>query len=131
MNLIRSTNYPCENGDIDHTSYTYGLYIHKGNQNEAQVDQLAMQMNTYFPIFTEQINVNQNRLNIQQENIEYSTIKGSEDNEGYIVRLYEKNGEHIRVNLVEEVEEELIVNENKFKISFKPYEIITMKIIYN
>jgi len=143
MNLLRSTNYPCENGDIDRTNYQYGLYVHEGNQNQAHVDALAMEMNTFFPRFNEKIDVLSNWISIDKENIDYSSIKGSEDNKGTIIRLYEKNGEitetSIRftrelskiylVNLIEEFEEELNINNQTINISFKPFEIITLKII--
>ncbi len=143
MNLLRSTNFPCVDGDIARHSYSYGLYIHEGLIKESKVDQIAMQFNTFFPSFNAALDIYEKWLTIDQPNITYSSIKRSEDNRGTIIRLYENNGEetcaHVKIaklsikqigitNLIEE-NEVFLTNKNEFHLTFKPFEIITIKVI--
>lgn len=138
INLLRSTNYPAINGDIDKTSYKYQFIIKKENHTKNNINRQAIIFNTFYPAFTEELKTN-NFLSFDNDNIEISAIKVAEEKDGYIIRLYNKNKVRTNLtftrendikdlyltNLIEENIERLIKNELKFG----PFEIKTIKII--
>ncbi|QWB95486.1 hypothetical protein KHQ89_05905 [Mycoplasmatota bacterium] len=140
MNLLRSTNYPAVSGDIGKTSYQYALVLHESNHIDAHIDELGMQMNTFYPIFAKELEVNE-LFKISSKDIECSAIKESSDKKAIIVRLYEKHGKQVdtkviwnqlpvkicETNLIEKDEVE-VTNDS---INFKPYEIKTFKVYMN
>ncbi len=137
LNLHRSTNYPALNGDIEKTSYQYAFYFSDVDYIKSNLDHLAEIFNTVFLPLNKVTNID--TIKVDNNNITYSTIKQSEDNKGYIVRLYNKtnlnqdltltlniNYEKIELtNLVEEAINEL----DNLEFKFTPYEIKTIKIV--
>lgn len=141
INLLRSTNYPCKDGDIGQTSYTYALYIHQGDRHNAKVDNVAMALNTHFLSFDKPVDIKEKWLQVSHANIDYSTIKAAEEGNAIVIRLYEKAGlltqakiridlDLVNVNLVNIAEEHLkeIGTTREFELVFKPYEVHTIKI---
>ena len=132
LNLLRSTNYPCINGDIGHHNINYSFYIHKGN-SLLKTDIIAEEKNTYLIYSSKEIPFNP-IINIDDE-INISTIKTSENNDGTIVRLYNRTNKEKEVilninnkfkqlyetNLLED-----IIKEISKEITFKPFEIKTI-----
>lgn len=134
--LLRSTNHPCENGDIGHTSYRYAIYPH-GKIISGEIDGRA---NAYT---SESLYSNIDSLllpslvKFDHDHLEYSTLKPSYDDDSYILRVYEKCGQHLNTSFeVKEGYELFITNiledecstvDNK-NVSFGPYEIKTLLI---
>lgn len=139
MNLLRSTNYPAVNGDIGQTCYKYGLVLHDTDHIEAKIDELALAMNSYTPFFKSECSQLPIFM-INHPNIDYTTIKGSYDQNGIVIRLHEKHGIPSQVtlefkqqpkalyhtNLLEQVESEI----DSMTLDFKPYQIRTIKVIF-
>ena len=88
--------------------------------------------------------VNQQFIKVDNENIIVETVKPAEEGSSFIVRLYEAIGGFTQANISfpllprvsavktnlkeEEIETFENTNENSFKITLKPFEIITMKV---
>lgn len=137
LNLLRSTNYPCVNGDIGETSYEYALYVHEGDDVKSNVDEIAYIFNSDFLMSKEQIII-KNPFIMKNKNLQYSCIKNKYNGEGIIIRIYEKNGVKTKLNLAktslkeknitlvnfieEEINEEIIDN----TLLFKPFEVKTL-----
>ena len=84
-------------------------------------------------------------LSAEPANIVVETVKGAEDGNGLIVRLYESQrrrsqvhlrtgfnlGSAWRTNLLEENQEALMPDENTLSFSVRPYEIVTLRLVPN
>ncbi len=139
VNLIKSTDYPAEHGDIGCHAFRYGLYIHKGSHIEAGVDRQAMEFNTWFPVAGNGIKIITPLMTLDNENITYSTVKSSEAGDDLVVRLYERNGRDCsctvtfsmpiaaiyETNLVEEGLI-LLSETNAVELEFSPFEVKTL-----
>ena len=139
LNLLRSTNFPCQNGDIGKTKYQYAFSIQNANESLYDIDNFGLNFNAQYLMFDqEELSP---FLKIDNNNIEYSTIKDSFNDKSHIIRLYEKSGElnyanlHFErnvkqaylVNLVEDRIEKITVDENSINLMFTPYEIKTIQ----
>lgn len=137
LDLLRSTNHPCVNGDIGETSYEYALYLHLGNDNKAKVDKVAYIFNSDFLMSSRKIKLLET-FNMKNDDLEYSCLKNKYKGEGVIIRIYERNGRKTKldltktslkdkkvslVNFIEEVIKEDITNET---LEFRPFEVKTL-----
>lgn len=137
LNLIRSTNYPCQNGDIGKTSCSYAIYLHDSDMITAKVDQVANIFNSFF-IISEKADSRNIPYSFKNDDIEVSCFKPRYDSKpGYILRLYERNGAGTVLNLdldgyrIKQIDEvnllEDVLKENLPKrIRFKPFEVKTL-----
>jgi len=139
LNLLRSTNYPAVSGDIGRTSYTYQLILHRENHVKARIDSQGLILNSYYPHFTERLH-HVPFLDDVNEHIDISTIKRSNDASGIIIRCYEKHGKEVKTRLqwvkkpkkvyrTNLLEEDAVLLDDQ-QLTFKPYQIITLKVIY-
>ncbi len=136
LNLLRSTNYPGKDQDIGNTTYSYALHL-TNEFDEVLVDRYANEFNSNYLMFNE-ITLNDLFINFE-DTITYSSIKHSEDNKGYVVRLYNPTNTdvNVAVNLKDkkEVYETNMLEQNGVKIDlnkkvkFTPYEVKTLKVI--
>ena len=150
LTLLRSPNWPCPNSDRGKHKFTYRLVPHQGNWREANIVQLAQELNNPVVLQHSLIPAKQQSflnsfLNISASNIILSAFKRSQDQSGWIMRFYEAHGEttatdinilpnHLQIenvwecdlmenknNLITLIEHDL----NSFKTIFQPYEIKT------
>ncbi len=137
MNLLRSTNYPCHNGDIDKTTYRYQILSHKGNHEEAEIDQKAMIFNAFKPTFAKILPL-EKVVSIDEPLIEVSAIKKGFHESYDVVRLYNKsnhmvsaevifNTKYQKAELSNLVEESLSTHSKKI-VHFSPFEVKTFKL---
>jgi len=133
INLLRSTNYPCVNGDIGKHTIKYSYFI-KDDDDLLKVDQEAERINIV-PLYTEK-EINSLNLVETSPEIQVSAVKTSEDGKGTIVRLYNrtdkkvkstlsiaiKHSELFETNLLEDV----VSKVNDSYLEFKPFEIKTL-----
>jgi len=134
INLLRSTDYPAKNGDIDKTQYKYAFDLYPSSISNSEIDRQAKGLNGYFPSFNEKIAINP-LYTCTQENIKMSAIKPQHDEGGIIIRLYENEGKttqtniflHETFNAIYETNlvEEIIEETNLDNVTFKPFEIKT------
>jgi alpha-mannosidase len=139
INLLRSTNHPCENGDIGLTSYQYSLYLHDGDTN--QVDIKAKEINTFYQGLTNNV-ITDKLFDIENPVIHYSTVKQASDCDGIIIRLYNNSGKETLSKLflndyMYEITETNMIEEQIFNLgtsdvinlSFTPYEVKTFRLV--
>ncbi|MFZ4728066.1 MAG: alpha-mannosidase [Pseudanabaena sp.] len=151
LTLLRSPNWPSPNSDHGHHEFTYRLVPHQGDWREANIVQLAQELNNplvlqHSPIPKSPIpNKQQSFLQVSAPNIILSAFKRSQDQSGWIMRFYEAHGRttetEIEISLdllqAENVWEcDLMENKNTLltivkgasnhlQVIFKPYEIKT------
>lgn len=149
LTLLRSPNWPSPNSDRGHHQFIYRLVTHQGDWREANIVQLAQELNNPIILKTSPIQVNsQSFLSVSAPNIILSAFKRSQDQSGWIIRLYEAHGQSTETDIkilshllqlaniwecdLMENKNDLIslVNntDNSFKVVFQPYEIKTFLI---
>ena len=134
LNLLRSTDYPCVNGDQKPTHYSYAIYPHAGGFDPVKVDALANQYgkrNLYgdnaqtIPAF-------------DNAQIQITAFKPAYDCNGFILRAFERAGKEAaatlqlpdgyrligEVNLLEDA-----MAEAACEMSFKPFQIRSFRLV--
>lgn len=146
ITLIKSAIDPYPQADIGLHEFTYSIYAHEGTWKEGQTMEAALDLNVPVLVLAGELAVEQDRpfFEVDQPNILLDTVKKAEDSEHVIVRLYEYMNSQSQVaitsqkpvkkavlcNLLEEEEQELIVENNQIHVSFKPFEIQTVKVYF-
>ena len=119
LTLLRSPNWPCPNSDRGNHEFTYRLVPHQGDWREANIVQLAHELNNPIilhnsPIFDIhpkiESNIRQSFLQITARNIILSAFKRSQDQTGWIMRFYEAHGKTTETKI--EVSSSLFLGEN-------------------
>ena len=153
LTLLRSPNWPSPNSDRGHHQFTYRLVPHQGDWREANIVQLAQELNNPIVLKNSLIlpiqATSRSFINISSPNILLSAFKRSQDQSGWIIRLYEAHGQSTETNIeisshllqLENIWEcDLMENksslissvqsaDNSFKVTFKSYEIKTFLIL--
>lgn len=150
LTLLRSPNWPSPNSDHGHHQFTYRLVPHQGDWREANIVQLAQELNNPIVLKTSPIQeTSRSFISISAPNIIISAFKRSQDQSGWIIRLYETHGQSTETDI--EISSHLLqlkniwecdlmenkndaislVNntDNSFKVTFKSYEIKTFLIL--
>jgi alpha-mannosidase len=104
LTLLRSPNWSCPNSDRGNHQFTYRLVPHHGNWRDANIVQLAQELNnplvlTESQIPESQILKSQNYLQVSNSNIILSAFKRSQDHSGWIMRFYEAHGQTTITNI--------------------------------
>lgn len=146
ISLLRGTTMPDPEADQGQHRFAYSLLPHAGSWGETTIAQAyalndplivvrhASQASALQPI---------GLLSAEPANIVVETIKGAEDGNGLIVRLYEsqrrrsqvrlhlgfKLGSAWRANLLEENQDALTSDGNTLSLSVRPYEIVTLRLV--
>jgi alpha-mannosidase len=148
LTLLRSPNWPTPNSDRGKHEFTYRLVPHQGDWREANIVQLAQELNNPLVLQSSPIPASQQSfLNISAPNIILSALKRSQDQTGWIMRFYEAHGQETETeilsnllpieaiwecNLMENKNNLLALDENNanfLKITFQPYEIKTFYVL--
>lgn len=134
LNLLRSTDYPCVNGDQNPTHYSYAIYPHAGGFDPVKVDALANQYcerslygegEACIPVF-------------DNPQIQITAFKPAYDGNGFILRAFERAGKAAtaslqlpagyclvgEVNLLEDAMAEAVCD-----MSFKPFQIRSFRLV--
>ena len=152
LNLLRSTSFPGIEADQGIHEFTYSLYPHGGSHIEGRVVQASYELNIPLNVISSK-NIHLNGvktsfIKVDNENIIIEAVKKAEFSDSIIVRLYECSGSNVKanisfgfevkdvllVNLLEEVDlleedtHSLEFNKESINLSFKPFEIHTLKI---
>jgi alpha-mannosidase len=119
LTLMRSPNWPCPNSDRGNHEFTYHLVPHQGDWREANIVQLAHELNNPIILHNSPIldihpniqpNIQQSFLQITAPNIILSAFKRSQDQTGWIMRFYEAHGKTTETKI--EVSSSLFLGEN-------------------
>jgi alpha-mannosidase len=145
ISLLRSPTAPDPEADQGEHRFVYSLLSHAGSWGETTIAQ-AYALNDPLIIQPgirssglESVSL----LSVEPANIVVETIKGAEDGNGLIVRLYEsqrrrskarlhlgfKLGSAWRTNLLEENQTELTAEGKTLTLSVRPYEIVTLRLV--
>jgi alpha-mannosidase len=155
LNLLRSPKYPDESADRGEHLFTYSLYPHQGDHISGKVSQAAYELN--MPLFVHETHLesstntenhggdgNFSFIELSSDSVVVEAVKKAEDSEDVIIRLYECNGSDVSVkmklgitpesvfltDLMEQNLKEVTLKDNIVEISFKPFEIITLRLKY-
>lgn len=149
LSLLRAPKWPDHGADQGDHTFTYSLYPHQEDWRKAQVVRQAAQLN--HPVLVVPSVFRSGELNsihawigLDSEHTVLDTVKQAEDGSGVVLRFYESTGgrEQIKLwwpddmrnvrayltNLLEDEAEELAVSDGAIELSFKPYEIKTIKL---
>jgi alpha-mannosidase len=147
LTLLRAPKSPGKTADVGkrHTM-TYSILPHSGAFTNGVV-RAGYELNV--PIAAAAVNSHAGKLparlshmSISGENVVIDTVKKAEDDRAIIVRMYETHGCHgkrtfatgmpvkrvMETNLMEEEERTLTLHNGKVDISFKPFQIVTIKL---
>lgn len=147
LTLLKCGTFPDPTADKCEHEFTYSLYPHAGDYREAGTIQKAYELNV--PMTAVKVSGNKGTLpceysflSLDAENIVFETAKKAEDGEDIILRGYECFNKRTDVTLtlgvpvnsayicdmLENEETEIPVTDGKISLSFKPFEIITLKL---
>lgn len=147
ITLIKSATRPDETADRCDHNFNYSLYPHEGSWQASEVQKSAMELNV--PLFAKEAAANAlirdsfGLAAISSDHIMIDTIKRAEDENAYIVRLYEyKNSKSkdvrlafgchvskvVETNLIEREIKEVEVQNGEIRFDISGYEIKTYKV---
>lgn len=145
--LIRGSMIPCENQDKGPQHIVTAIYPHAGHVSQSDVVAQANSIN--FPLYCVSADSNSGKLDKEysfascnKSNIIVETVKMAEDSDEVVIRLYETWNKTtnctltlnkditsaLSTNLLEEKGEDVSFKGNKIDLTFKPFEIKTIKI---
>lgn len=141
LTLIKSGVEPNPNADVEVHEFTYSLYPHGEGWQQAGTVREAYNLNQpAYAVSGGEAGKSFCFASVDKDNVVLETVKGAEDGNGTVLRLYECENARTRVtltvpagvtsaystNLLEEIEEELTVAGGKATFTIKPYEIKTI-----
>ena len=131
----------------EHT-YVYSVYPHSGDWKKAAIHRRGYEF-TYH-IFALQVNTAAfdgefQSFTLEPDNLILSALKKAEGEDTIILRFFETKGESCHaslqmpsqikaakcVNLLEEEESELAIEDGKLEMKVKPFEIVTLKLLFD
>ncbi len=147
ITLMRSPNCPDRTSDHGINTFTYSFLPHKNNWAEKTVEE-AFDLNVPLEAYVKEkcdgtMAKEKSFISVSSDNIVIDALKKSQDNKGYILRLYESKKERksvtitlgfdikkvIETNLMEVSEKDVENNGNSFTFNLKPGEVKTFKIL--
>ena len=145
LTLLRGTVYPDPTGDICQHDFTYSIMPHCGDWRCGDTVREAYTL--HVPVTAavgrgEGGGKSFSFASIEKANVILDTVKGAEDGDGLIVRVYESQGcrgsasvefgfalqDASECNLMEEFERAMPVEGNTLRFAIRPYEIKTFRI---
>ncbi|SHJ85962.1 alpha-mannosidase [Clostridium cavendishii DSM 21758] len=147
LTLIKSGIEPNPTTDQEEHYFTYSLYPHKGNWQEANTAQMSYELNV--PLYTKVEEAHRGELNninsfakVDKNNVMIEVIKKAEEGSELVIRMYEFHNKRTNVTLemfkdIEKIEEcnllerhirDLVPMGNKVNFEIKPFEILTFKL---
>ncbi|MCR5272430.1 MAG: alpha-mannosidase [Lachnospiraceae bacterium] len=147
LTMLKSAVYPNPDADKEHHSFTYSFCPH--NTSLAEADTVAKAYvfnNPYIAVRKEKDGSDKSLtgsfVKTDSKDVVVEAVKKAEDGDEIIVRLYEAQDRRKNVkvtfasdiasaeicNILEEKIADLIFNKNEAELSFKPFEIKTIKV---
>ncbi|MCJ7840610.1 alpha-mannosidase [Lederbergia sp. NSJ-179] len=147
LSLLRSPKWPDPQADIGSHTFTYSLYPHRGNWREANITRKGYELNHPVTVVVAEAHAgslpnHHSFMKTEAEHVVLDTVKPAEDENGFIVRLYEATGGreqttlHLQLpidsaeetNLLEEPVANLTIVNGQLRTEYKPYEVKTMRL---
>ncbi|MCP1136620.1 alpha-mannosidase [Paenibacillus polysaccharolyticus] len=148
LSLLRAPKWPDVHADQGQHAFTYSVLPHAGDWRQANVVQRAMELNHPVQVIAPTPHggakpSEHSWVQFHSEHVILDTIKVSEDGTGTVLRFYESSGgrETVQVqwnernvsasiiNLLEDELAPLTCEGGAFKLTFKPYEIKSVKLV--
>ncbi|MBR3692646.1 MAG: alpha-mannosidase [Clostridia bacterium] len=140
LTLLRATTHPSTVGDRGEHEITYSVFPHAGDWRAAAVVRQGLDLNT--PLLSAKGSTPlESPLRLEDKNLILDTVKAAEDGDGFILRLYECNGNRGKGELifaktpvsVEETDllerpERSLAAANRLPVEYGPYEIKTYRV---
>lgn len=145
LTLFKAPAGPDPTADRGVHVFTYSLLAFNGDLVESQVTEMAQRLNcSYLLSEGESISTSSSFLEIDKKGIELLTVKQAEDDQSVVIRLNEcygrristtlkfsqKISEILKVNMIEEEISVLGHNIDRIQVVFKPFSIITLKLLF-
>ena len=146
ITLMRSPNCPDRTSDHGINTFTYSFYPHSGLWSSSTVEE-SFDLNLPLEGYSKKASSGtpesaKSFVSFDRNNIVVDALKKSQDEKGYILRLYESKKQRgkataylgfgvskiVECNMMEEEEKELPVSDNSFTFILKPGEVKTFKI---
>jgi len=153
LTLLRSPTMPDPTADLGEHQFKYRLYPHRGSWHEG-TQREAYLLNDPIIVFrsdrgpkaedrdSSTVNGLPSMVSVSAPNVIIETVKGAEDGDGIIVRLYESQRKRGPVqlragfemeaawetNLLEENESALSVENDSIQLNLRPYQIMTIRL---
>jgi alpha-mannosidase len=104
LSLLRSPEWPDPHADEGQHDFTYSLYPHGGNWQQAQTIRRGYELNYKLVPFTAEkhegdLSTEHSFFQVQPDNVIITAIKRAEDDDSLIVRFYEWSGKTTDVKL--------------------------------
>ncbi|MBQ7957535.1 MAG: alpha-mannosidase [Clostridia bacterium] len=147
ITLMRSPNCPDRTSDHGINTFVYSYLPHNGNWTEKTVEE-AFSLNVPLEAYEKKagngiFGREKSFITTDCDNVVIDALKKSQDEKGYILRLYESKKERknvtvalgfdingvIETNLMEEEEKTIKFSDNSFSFLLKPGEVKTFKIL--
>jgi len=148
LTLLRAPKSPGKTADVNKTHrFTYSILPHEGDYTNGVV-RAGYELNV--PVIAESVKASKGAMPARQsffsvsgENVVIDAVKKAEDDNGIIVRMYEAHGQRgrrtfstslpvkriIETDLMEREERVLKHRKGKVSLTFKPFQIRTIKLV--
>lgn len=145
--LLRSATSPNHLQDRERHEFTYAMYAHSGDVSSSKAVQLGYDLNVPLTAYATgvhdgSLDTEYSLVNADKDNIIIETVKKAEDSDDIIIRMYEtwNSRTECRIsfggdvksvcecNLMEQQDAAVIVEDNSVSLTFKPFEIKTLKV---
>jgi alpha-mannosidase len=145
LSLLRAPIYPDPFADEGDHEFTYAIYPHRGNWRNGTV-RAARELHSplrYTPGFSHSTGLHSSLLRLHGDPLELACLKRAEDSGDLLLRLYEPHGDRGQtilesalpieraalVNILEEPLAELPIEDTRrVKISFTPFQVISLRL---
>ncbi len=148
ITLLKSPVYPNPEADKCEHNFTYSLYVHEGDHRSGASSLEGYKLNNPMLAYEVErqngsIKPEYSLVKADKENIFVESVKGAENDDSTIIRLYDAFGicscpelsfgfevkEAYVADMSEKIIEKVEVKDNKLALRVKPYEIVTLKIV--
>ncbi|WP_297859919.1 glycoside hydrolase family 38 C-terminal domain-containing protein [Meiothermus sp.] len=147
LSLLRGPLWPDPLADVGEHAFTYALYPHPGDWRTgtvAEAEDFAAPLRPLaLPVHAGGQPPIRQFLRLSQGGLRVAAFKRAETGFGYILRLYEAHGgrgvleldlsslgirKASRVNLLEDLEEDLLLQNGHLALAYTPYQVISLKL---
>lgn len=143
LTLHRGGIRPDPSGDKGVHKFTYSLLVHETAFSTESVIKPAYELNYPALVFDGETTCDygSSLLSVDADNVIIEAVKPAEDGDGFIARIYETEGSYtlcdlefdsalksvFKTDMLEYNDEQIETNNNKIKLTFKPFEIKTLR----
>lgn len=148
LTMLKSSIHPNPEADKERHEFWYSIYPHQSGWRQGGTVSQAYQLNNPMTAVVKRqsgttLPASFSLASVDKENIVIEVVKAAEDGQGTIVRMYEcfnqrtkavltlgrPFGRAAECDMMENEEKNLTANDGRVELSFKPFEIKTVKLL--